>query len=276
MSMKDYTYRMLSRINREEADTYEKCRKDGTIIKHEVYDNGVFLVEDFDNTYYALLSFEGDVQSYTLVHHLCQELEWVIANKGQRKHTLIINGENRWLMHFVAFAHYNLHNIGYEYRISRENAKEDAVFPAGIVCKGYEEDKVPLYARCLDEAFEEQDKISGECNEGMAEKTQNYCKEVCPKADARGDFYAFWQGENLIGLCLCEGDLLDSFVISPAHQGKGIGKTLLTYCLSKRFENDSRQEVFLYTYYSNIRAQNLYAKSGMERTGFYAIFREKG
>lgn len=278
MESKDlnYAYEMIGRINCNARKIFEQAYDNGNLINSFVFESeenkGIFTIVEGDDYYSLQLSFEKDVSDYVIIKFIHDELNKIIENREEKDVYLNINGYNSLIINYFRNYGFLQDSLGFElwYKVTDEKLERIKNFKLidYLRVKEFEEENVYKYFELLDDAFRNQ---NIECNEetdvykNLSQKDIDWLKRV----NTRGDFKAFWNGDNLIGLYILNNKCLDTLAVNPEYEGNGYGNQILKHCLKYMMLDKEYNEIYLRVYYSNKKAQKLYIKSGFEMRGFY-------
>lgn len=264
---------MLARINRSARNLFQKAYQDGFLRKAYVYEEGqcqgVFTMIEGESYYSVQLSFQSDLTNGAALTFLEDEIKKMIQTKGEKELYVNVNGYNVILIHTLLQQGFHRDSYGFEFSIS--NSMEliakymECNLSNELEVKGYEEEHCLLYLKLLDDAFRNQNIV---CNEEQDTYTK-YQEDVVKDLFQSNEFYAFWDSKRLVGICILNGDYLDTIAVEPEFQTRGYGSKLMDFCIRKRFSEDHGKELYLYTYYQNKKAQRFYLKHGFYVQGFY-------
>lgn len=87
----------------------------------------------------------------------------------------------------------------------------------------------------------------------------HFLDQVLPKDY---QIYLAFEGEEVVGLVVFSENELNQLYVAPEHQGKGIGKQLLSFAKAH-----SGGSLLLYTFEVNKNAQRFYEKQGFVEIG---------
>lgn len=87
--------------------------------------------------------------------------------------------------------------------------------------------------------------------------------------------YLAVDGENIIAATVFSGDCLEFLLVSPAYQGRGLGKKTVQFAINSLLKQGA-SSVNLCVVIGNDRAETLYSSVGFETVTTYHVYRQFG
>ena len=266
------TLRLLSLIDREEADLHaniEQDRKFGGHIHRKLFtsvkNTGIYLSCLYDNSLRFNVSFATDVSDPQVISALCELLHEAEEMHPSLEARFWFNAANASLIRGLreSLDLWEEPWEGFEFTADQPVPRIER--PAGTDLRGYEASGLDCYLCLLEEAFID----IAEPNE-FAGNRESMGRILADK-EAAGEFHALWEGDDLLGLYYLEGKKIEMLGVRPKQQGRGYGAFLLRDAINRVLERKACCAAYLYCVASNWKATRFYSANGMRLSG-HAMF----
>ncbi len=264
---------MLSKINRSAKKIFEQAYEEQMLKEFMIYDDkdnrGVITVIKDEEYYCIQVSFERDINKYSIIKLIHDKIKSIVSIKGNKDLYLNINAYNTIIVNYFRNYGFVQDSFGFEFKMDRTVEKVIELtkfkFADELSLRNYEDHCSQYYLNLLEDSFREQDLLCGEENK-MDQSAVLWLKN----ADEKGEFGALWKDDCLIGLYVLNGEYINNIAILSDYKGKGYGTLILNHCLKDIFINKGYNETYLHVYAINIKAQKMYIKNGFEVCAFYS------
>lgn len=271
MKPEDYQFvvSLVSKINRSALSIFKEAYDEGIVTTALVYQSdaneGYFGIIESEDFIVVHLSFQQDEQDEQAFAEVQKHIDGVIARRGERDIYLNGNGHNPSIISYFRARGFVEDTVGYEFRYL---AADIRIPENQFEIRKFEKEHADLYLELMDEAFAPLDRACNNEPNSMRRNRDAYI-EALEKIDGMDNFRAFWLEDQLIGVYLIKGDILNILAVHPECQNQGYGEIMLYFWLDQMFNDKKLPEVYLYVIEKNQGAYRFYKRHGFEQTGYY-------
>jgi len=138
-----------------------------------------------------------------------------------------------------------------------------SMFEVDLTFIPYEDKYFPSYSKLIQDCFYELRK-ENDIKPYIVSFTE---KDRENKASTKDSTYLSFEGEELVAAVVVKDGYIDTIVVSPSHQGKGLGRKATEFAINKALEQNPNS-VHLSVLGWNKKAIELYKKLGFKITTF--------
>lgn len=220
--------------------------------------------DDFFSEYVCNISFLHEMEEPQNYAELLKFIENQLLRFSVQDQDFYVNANNPDLIHFLKSEGFKEWEREHE-MVLEKSQMTPFVSPTNLRCTGYEEVCLAQYLELWAYAFAELRRKANFQPILWALENPKLARKELVEANERGEFFAFWKEETLVGISFLEGNFLDTIAVKTEYQRQGMGSMILSVCLDYVFHQRQFDYITLELMDANASARDFYLKQGFQK-----------